>query len=84
MTMKTRERVKIDDDVALSVREAARRLGITVSRLYRIVREGGFSAVYFAKRADLSPHMYVKRSDVEEYRRRRDRWLKLHGRSNGR
>jgi excisionase family DNA binding protein len=58
----------------ITVTEAARALDINPSRVYRLIAEGELPSSSFNSRT------LVKRSDIETYRKRRDKWLKLHGR----
>lgn len=66
--------IDIDGETHISVATAAQRLAITRTRLYKVIRDG-----------ELKPRrrngtMYLRRSDVEQYKRRRDRWLRSHNR----
>jgi len=58
----------------VTVTEAARVLDINPSRVYRLVAEGELPSSTYNNRT------LVRRTDVEAYRKRRDKWLRLHGR----
>lgn len=62
----------------MTAHEAARVLKISMGRLYRIVRDGDLPA------HPVRGRLLILRADVERYARRRDAWLRLHGRSAGR
>jgi excisionase family DNA binding protein len=59
----------------MSVIEAAAFLKISVGRVYRAVRDGHLPA------HDVKGRLLIRRADVKRYARRRDAWLKLHGRA---
>lgn len=71
------ERVTIERRVYLSVREAIRLLDVSESRFYLLLRAEEFRSVV----PPGSPRRYVLLDDVERYARRRDDWLRLHGRA---
>lgn len=58
----------------MTAREAADWLDITIGRVYRAVRDGDLSA------HDVRGRLLFRRIDVKRYARRRDVWLRLHGR----
>jgi excisionase family DNA binding protein len=58
--------------------QAARLLKISAGRLYRAVRDGRLRA------RESQGRLLLRRIDVERYARRRDAWLRLHGRAVGR
>lgn len=58
----------------MNAKEAADWLGITLSRVYRIVRDGDLVA------HDVRGRLLIRRVDLKRYERRRDAWLRLHGR----
>lgn len=63
----------------MNAREVAAWLGITISRVYRVVREGDLPA------HDVRGRLLIRRIDAKRYKRRRDAWLAMHGRGlNGR
>lgn len=59
----------------MSVQEAATFLNISVGRVYRAVRDGDLPA------HDVKGKLLIRRVDVKRYARRRDAWLRLHGRA---
>jgi predicted DNA-binding transcriptional regulator AlpA len=58
----------------ITVTEAARVLQINPSRVYRLIAEGELPSSTYNSRT------LVRSRDIEVYRTRRDKWLKLHGR----
>jgi excisionase family DNA binding protein len=60
----------------ISISEAAKMLGVHESRVYRLVQDGDLKVVHTGGR-----RRYLLRSKVEVYRRRRDKWLTMHGRA---
>lgn len=60
----------------ISIGEAAKMLGVHESRVYRLVQDGDLKVAS----TGAGKRRYLHRSKVEAYRRRRDRWLKMHGR----
>lgn len=58
----------------ITVTEAARALEINPSRVYRLIATGELPSSTYNNRT------LVKRRDIEAYRKRRDKWMKLHGR----
>ena len=61
----------------ISIGEAAKMLGVHESRVYRLVQDGDLKVASTG-----GGRRYLFRSKVEQYRRRRDKWLKMHGRVN--
>lgn len=59
----------------ISIGEAAKMLGVHESRVYRLVQDGDLTVASIGPR-----RRYLHRAKVEAYRRRRDKWLKMHGR----
>ena len=59
----------------ISIGEAAKMLGVHESRVYRLVQDGDLKVASTG-----GGRRYLHRSKVEAYRRRRDRWLSMHGR----
>lgn len=74
--MKTnREIIVVFHTQMVSIKQAAKILGIVETRAYRLVQSGELSVAHEA-----DGKRYIKRSDVTAYSRRRDAWLKMHGR----
>lgn len=59
----------------VSIGEAAKMLSVHESRVYRLVQDGDLKVASTG-----GGRRYLLRSKVEAYRRRRDKWLKMHGR----
>jgi excisionase family DNA binding protein len=70
------DRIIEDGVLLLSVCEVARVLSVHESRAYRLVEEGDLTVVRKAGRK-----RYVRAGQVAAYRRRRDSWLRMHGRT---
>lgn len=67
----------------LSLAAAADRLGVDLSRIYKIVHadEGGLTSI--AREIDGRTVRYVTAVSVAQYRRRALAWKQLHGRKHG-
>lgn len=69
------DRLRVRNVEMLSILGVALVLGVNESRAYRLVQEGDLRVAHENGRK-----RYVRRADVEAYRRRRDAWLRMHGR----
>ena len=81
--MKTKRRalppdeIRIAGDTLLSMSRVSSALSISLSRAYRLVREGSL-AVEYPKQFPRTP--YVRASALRAYHERRTAWLQLHQR----
>lgn len=75
----------VEDGIAwLSLAEAADRLGVDVSRLYRMVNQKGTGGLTTRRLSpEGRPVRYVTQASIDQYRRRAVAWKRLHGRTHG-
>ena len=69
------DRLRLNGADLLSIRAVAETLRVHETRACRLVQEGDLTVVH-----KIGRQRYVRKRDVERYRRRRDRWLEMHGR----